>query len=166
MQPEPAVLAMLGDPAGRRVLYAGDHPERTARALAARGASVTALVGPGVRLDDGDVVPLRAGLADVHFQPVYDAVVVEGVFSATEDWEPALLTAVQALRPDGRLVFVVDHPALSGPDGYLAVYPVGAGHVHRPLSTYLNAVVRAGCRIEEVAEPGALVVAARRDRTR
>src|SRR5262245_52407140 len=105
MQPEPAVLAMLGDPAGRRILYAGAHPERTACVLARRGGIVTALVGPGTRLDDNDVVPLRAGLADVHFQPVYDAVVVEGVFSAIEDWEPGLQTAVQALRPDGRLVF-------------------------------------------------------------
>ena len=165
MQPEPAVLAMLGDPAGRRILYAGDRPERTACVIAARGASVTALVGPGTRLDDVNVVPLRAGLADVHFQPVYDAVVVEGVFSTTEDWEPALRTAVQALRPDGRLVIVVDHPALSGSDGYLAVYQAG-GRIHRPLSTYLNAVVRAGCRIEEVAEPGALVVLARRERKR
>ena len=24
---------------------------------------------------------------------------------------------------------------------------------HRPLATYLNAVIRAGCRIDEVAEP-------------
>jgi SAM-dependent methyltransferase len=161
----PAVLAMLGDPAGRRILYAGTHPERTGRALAEGRANVTALVGAGTRLDDIDVVPLRAELADVHFQPVYDAVVAEGVFGMTEDWEAALRTAVHALRPDGQLVFVVEHPARSGRDGYLAVYPVDAQGIHRPLSTYLNAVVRAGCRIEEIAEPGMiLVVSARRNR--
>ena len=156
---------MLGDPAGHRILYAGDDPDHTARELAVRGAAVTALVGPGTRLDDTEVVALRAGLADVHFQPVYDAVVVEGVFSATESWEPSLSTAVQALRPDGQLVFTVVHP-IARPDGYLAVYPDGAGRIHRPLSTYLNAVLDAGCRIERIAEPGALVVSARRNRRR
>lgn len=162
MQPGRAVLAMLGDPAGQRILYAGDDPDHTARALAERGAAVTALVGAGTRLDDTGVVALRAGLADVHFQPVYDAVVVEGLFSATESWEPSLLTGIQALRPDGRLVFTVVHPA-SGQDGYLAVYPDGSGGIHRPVSTYLNAVLDAGCRIERIAEPGPLIVSARRN---
>lgn len=165
MQPGLALLALLGDPAGQRILYAGDDPDHTARVLAERGAAVTALVGAGTRLDETDVVALRAGLADVHFQPVYDVVVVEGLFSAAESWEPSLLTAVQALRPDGQLVFTVVHPT-SGSDGYLAVYPDGAGGIHRPLSTYLNAVIDAGCRIERIAEPGALVVSARRNRRR
>lgn len=146
---------MLGDPAGRRILYAGDHPDHTARALAAGGAAVTALVGPGTRLDYTDVLAMRAGLADVHFQPVYDVVVVEGSFSAAEEWEPSLLTAVQALRPDGLLVFTVVHPA-SGPDG--------AGRILRPLSAYLNTVIDAGCRIERIGEPESLlIVAARRN---
>lgn len=154
---------MLGDPEGRRILYAGPRPGGLGVVLAERGAKVTALVsGPGHGLDDTPVVPLRAELSEVAFQPVYDAVVADLVFSGTADWESGLRTAVQALRRDGLLLFVVEHPAVSGRDGYLGIHPSGNGGFHRPLSTYLNAVVRAGCRIEEIAEPDELVVSATR----
>ncbi len=164
-QLDPVVLAMLGDVSGQRILYAGDRPGRIGLQLTGRGADVTSLSPPGAPAADGARV-IRAGLGDVSFQPVYDAVLADLVFDRMEDWETALGTAVQALRKGGRLVFSVRHPVLEQRDGwpgYAAVRPVDAEGIHRPLATYLNAVIRAGCRIDQVAEPGCLVVSAYRD---
>jgi SAM-dependent methyltransferase len=164
-QLDPVVLAMLGDVAGQRILYAGDRPGRIGLLLTSRGADVTALSPPGVPAADGARV-IRAGLGDVSFQPVYDAVLADLVFDRTEDFPTALQTAVNALRKGGRLVFSVRHPVPGQRDGwpgYATVRPDDAEGIHRPLATYLNAVIRAGCRIDQVAEPGYLVVSACRD---
>ncbi|HZO64881.1 MAG: hypothetical protein ACRDP9_11170 [Kribbellaceae bacterium] len=163
-QPDPVVLAMLGDVSGRRILYAGERPGQLGLLLTTRGADVTSLAPPGAPAADGARV-IRAGLGDVSFQPVYDVVLADRVFDRTEDWETALRTAVHALCKGGQLVFSIRHPVCDpdGWTGYAMVHPVDAPGIHRPLATYLNAVIRAGCRIDQVAEPGCLVVSAYRD---
>ncbi len=163
---DPVVLAMLGDVAGRRILYAGSRPGRIGLLLTTRGADVTSLSPPDAPAGDGARV-IRAALGDVQFQPVYDVVLADLVLDRAEDWEPALQTAVRALKPGGQLVFSVEHPLFSGGSGwpeYAEVRQDEAGVVHRPLSTYLNAVIAAGCQLTEIAEPGYLVVSAQRIR--
>ncbi|HEY3005236.1 MAG TPA: methyltransferase domain-containing protein [Kribbellaceae bacterium] len=159
---DPAVLAVLGDVTGRRILYAGDRPGRVGLLLTTRGADVILLAPSGVPVADGAPV-IRAGLGEVQFQPVYDAVLADLVLGTVEDWKTALRTAVRALKPGGQLVFSVEHPLdfTGGWDEYDEVRPDGDGF-HRPFSTYLNAVIAAGCRIDAVAEPGFLVVSAYR----
>lgn len=165
---DPVVLAMLGDVSGLRVLYAGSRPGRIGLLLTTRGADVTSLAPVGTAAADGARV-IRAELGEVQFQPVYDVVLADLVLDSAQEWEPALLTAVRALKPGGQLVFSVAHPLFAaGPawSDYASVRPLVAAGIHRPLATYLNAVIDAGCRIEAVAEPGYLVVAARRDPAR
>jgi hypothetical protein len=91
------------------------------------------------------------------------------VLPAIPDWRTALAGCVAALRPGGRLVFSLNHPCFEQLASswrehgayqvgeYLADYDIPlryATDFHRPLSAYLNEVIRLGCRIAEIAEPG------------
>jgi len=82
------------------------------------------------------------------------------------DYAPALQNCVLALQPMGRLLVSILHPCFEEPgsawqrQGYVAVrdyfteraIPQTYGaFIHRPLSTYLNSVIRAGCRISSHA---------------
>jgi hypothetical protein len=73
------------------------------------------------------------------------------------------------LRPGGRFIFSVNHPCFEQlfatwreygayqVSEYLADYEIElryATDFHRPLSAYLNEVIKLGCQIAEVAEPG------------
>jgi SAM-dependent methyltransferase len=94
------------------------------------------------------------------------------------DLDATLGALCRVLRPDGWFVFVIGHPCFLGPEarptsvgdgtpalvvrGYFderfwrSPNPQGvrrAGNHHRTLATYLNALVRAGLAVEEVAEP-------------
>lgn len=112
---------------------------------------------------------VQADLTDVQLQPEFDAVVVNMVFVSIPDWQAALGACVAALRPGGQLVFSLEHPCFEQSSGdwgrtgrvevteYLADYEMprpAAPDFHRPLATYVNAVIAAGCRIVEIAEPG------------
>jgi ubiquinone/menaquinone biosynthesis C-methylase UbiE len=94
------------------------------------------------------------------------------------DLDATLAALCRVLRPRGWFVFVIGHPCFLVPDarpteaadgtpalvvrGYFderfwrSANPQGvrrAGNHHRTLATYLNALVRAGLAVEEVAEP-------------
>jgi ubiquinone/menaquinone biosynthesis C-methylase UbiE len=94
------------------------------------------------------------------------------------DLDATLGAVCRVLRPGGWFVFVIGHPCFLVPDarpteaadgtpalvvrGYFderfwrSANPQGvrrAGNHHRTLATYLNALVRAGLSVEEVAEP-------------
>jgi SAM-dependent methyltransferase len=94
------------------------------------------------------------------------------------DLDATLEALCRVLRPGGWFVFVIGHPCFLMPearptrdgDGLLALMVRGyfeerfwrsenpqgvrrAGNHHRTLATYLNALVRAGLAVEEVAEP-------------
>lgn len=174
----PTVFRMLGDVRGRRVLDAGAGQGYFSRLLADRGAHVVSLdaaeslhayaVEREADLAQG-VELLHADLTEVTLEPVFDAVVLNMVLPSIPDWVSALRTSVAGLRPGGLLVFSIDHPCFEGASDlwasagcvevreYLAEYQMPRVHApdfHRPLSAYLNAVIDAGCRITEVAEPG------------
>jgi hypothetical protein len=76
---------------------------------------------------------------------------------------------VEALAPGGLFVFTVNHPCFERlwpvwrehgeyrVREYLAEYGISGPHgldFHRPLSTYVNELIRLGCRLREFAEPG------------
>ncbi len=103
----------------------------------------------------------------------FDAVACSHGLADIDDLDGALATVERVLRPGGRFVFSILHPCFPGWDedtpsswphaaGYdadgwwLARNPGIRGKVgssHRPLSTYVNALVRRRLTIEEVAEP-------------
>ncbi|WP_269458158.1 methyltransferase domain-containing protein [Microlunatus soli] len=99
----------------------------------------------------------------------FDAVVCSMVLLSIPDWRPAMATCVRALKPGGRFVFSISHPAFENLigtwavhghyrlDRYLDEYEMPGAHAtdfHRPLSSYLNELIGLGCRITEVCEPG------------
>jgi SAM-dependent methyltransferase len=175
----PVLLRMLGDVQGRRVLDAGCGNGYLSRMLAGRGAQVVG-VEPGQSLFDFAVEEetreprgIRYVQADLCALPdlgaKFDAVIASMVLPAIPDWIGAMRACVDALKPGGMFVFSINHPCFeqlwpSWRDHgeyrtrrYLAEYQIpGPSGVdfHRIISTYLNQLIRLGCQLTEVAEPG------------
>lgn len=175
----PVLLRLLGEVKGRRILDAGCGNGYLSRILADHGAEVVG-VEPGQSLFDYAVEGeaqrqqgIRYVQADLARLPdlggPFNAVVCSMVLPAIPDWTPALRACVEALAPGGVLVFSVNHPAFERlwsswrEHGdyrlreYLAEYEIeGPSGVdfHRPLSMYVNEVIRLGCRLREIVEPG------------
>ncbi|MEP6527906.1 MAG: class I SAM-dependent methyltransferase [Nocardioidaceae bacterium] len=173
----PAVLRMLGDVAGKRVLDAGSGQGYFSRMLAERGARVVSLepaeslfqfsVEREAELSQG-IDLIQADLTTVDLPAEFDAVVANMVFLAIPRWKRALRATISALRPGGQLIFSIDHPCFEGigqnwrsdhsieVTDYLTEYAMPRRHAtdfHRPLQTYLNAVTNNGGTITEIAEP-------------
>jgi SAM-dependent methyltransferase len=172
----PAVLDLLGDVAGRRILDAGCGSGPLAADLTRRGASVAGFdASPEmVRLARkrlGDDVDLR--VADLT-QPLpyddesFDDAAAVLVLHYLEDWSRPLRELRRVLVPGGRLVVVVNHPMippLSYPEmSYFATAPneeeyefdgVSATLTiwYRPLSAMSESFSAAGLRIATIAEP-------------
>ncbi|MEU8005180.1 class I SAM-dependent methyltransferase [Catellatospora sp. NPDC049111] len=98
----------------------------------------------------------------------FDAVVASMVLPAIPDWTGVMRACVDALKP-GLFVFTVNHPCFEQlwpswrehgeyrTRRYLAEYEIpGPSGVdfHRTIATYLNQLVRLGCQVAEIAEPG------------
>jgi len=107
----------------------------------------------------------------------YDGVLCNMALMDIDDLDGALAAVAAVLAPGGWFSFSIFHPCYpGGPDGSLSglpSWPPGrgystevrwttqregirgqAGSNHRMLSTYLNAVIRAGLALEEFAERG------------
>ncbi len=175
----PVVLRMLGDLRGRRVLDAGCGQGYFSRMLAERGAEVVG-VEPGQSLiayavekeaqQSQGIRYLRADLCgQLDLGASFDAVVTNMVLMAIPQWRAAMAQCVAALAPGGRFVFSLVHPCFEqlAPSWrehgqyrtreYLAEYEITGPYApdfHRPLSAYLNELIRLGCHLREVAEPG------------
>ena len=171
----PAMLALLPDVAGARVLDAGCGDGWYAQQLAARGARVTA-VDASTRMVEharrrlGAAVDVRVAdlaqplpFADAAFDGIVSALALEHV----RDWDAALAGFARILRPGGWLLFSAQHPAFTGARLSLAAYhdvvrveerwgwiggPVPAFY-HRPLSAMVNALAHAGFAIDRLEEP-------------
>ncbi len=175
----PTVLRMIGDATGRRILDAGAGQGYFSRLLARRGAVVTsvepadALIAHSRLMESREPLGIeyvQADLTVAEFEPVFDMVVSNMVFLSINDWTRALTACAGAVKPGGFLVFAVDHPCFETAErrelttdphivvrDYLTERPLVrpvATDFHRTLSTYLHAVVAAGLRITELAEPG------------
>jgi SAM-dependent methyltransferase len=172
----PAVLALAGDVAGRRVLDAGCGSGPLTEALRDRGASVT---GFDVSAGMVDLARARLGTdADLHVadlaaplpfpEAAYDDVVASLVLHYLEDWSGPLAELRRVLRVGGRMIVSVNHPA-----AYAIVYPdadyfmptrytedytfdgrtVDLTFWHRPLHAMADAFAAAGFRITTISEP-------------
>lgn len=172
----PAVLALLGDVAGLRVLDAGCGPGAHARALQERGALVTGCdrsapelsiarerLAPGTALDQVDLAR-RLPYADGAF----DAVLCSLTLHYLGDWSGPLREFRRVLRPAGRLVVSTHHPVAdyrhSGSQDYFATElwedtwmvagrPVPISYYRRPFSAITDAFLDAGFSIERIVEP-------------
>ncbi|MDX8049808.1 class I SAM-dependent methyltransferase [Lentzea sp. BCCO 10_0798] len=179
----PAMLALAGDVAGRRLLDAGCGAGPLFAALRERGAVVS-----GVDVSAGMVEQARLRLgagADVQVADLdgplpfpgseFDDVIASLVLHYLEDWGTALAEVRRVLRAGGRLIVSVNHPTaayceerLAGRrPGYYSTcprparWPVGDRVVevtfwNRPLHAMTDAFAAAGFRISSISEPPAL----------
>lgn len=174
----PAIFGLLGDVGGTSVLDAGCGQGYLARLLAGRGAKVIgvepsqafyAYAVERERNEQRGIEYLQADLSTWNPPRArFDTVIANMVFMDIPDWEPALHTCVSALKSGGSLIFSLLHPCFEEPGaawknkGYVAVREYFEERaveqdygffIHRPLSTYLNAVSDAGCMIRRLVEP-------------
>lgn len=172
----PAVLDLAGDVAGRRVLDAGCGTGPLFASLRDRGAHVTGFdssagmlelarrrLGPDAALhlaDLGDPLPFPDG--------AFDDVVASLVLHYLEDWTAPLAELRRVLRPGGRLITSVNHPAvyklLNRDADYFATVQwsydcdfagekVVLTNWHRPLHAMTDAFTAAGFRVSVISEP-------------
>jgi SAM-dependent methyltransferase len=177
----PAMLSLLPDVRGRRVLDAGCGPGLYAEWLAQQGASVVAVDGAPRMVElaqqrtRGLAVEVRlanleeplAWLADASF----DLVISPLVLAYIRDWRKVLREFGRLLVKGGRLVFSTEHPAFDwialhrSRESYFATelvsaYFTGFGEPHRlieyyrrPMEEVFNSLIESGFVIERVLEP-------------
>jgi SAM-dependent methyltransferase len=176
----PAILALAGNVAGRRILDAGCGSGALFAALRDRGAIVT-----GFDTSTGMLELARRRLgadADLHVAELgsplpfpdgtFDDVVASLVLHYLEDWGPALAELRRVLKPGGWLIVSVDHPfavnlmhrEAGRKPHYFATYNHTAEWTmggqaalmsfwHRPLHAMTDAFTAAGFRIAVISEP-------------
>src|SRR5215471_2310884 len=114
----PAMLALAGDVAGRRILDAGCGSGPLFAALRDRGAIVTGFDKSAGMLelarrrlgDDADLQVAELGGPLPFLDDTFDDVTASLVLHYLEDWGPALSELRRVLKPGGRLIVFVDHP--------------------------------------------------------
>jgi 2-polyprenyl-3-methyl-5-hydroxy-6-metoxy-1,4-benzoquinol methylase len=173
----PAILALLGDVRGTTILDAGCGQGYLCRLLAKAGAHVTgvepaeALYTYAWRREQSETLGIQYVQADLStWMPpmTFDFVVANMVLMDIPAYEPALQNCVAALASAGGLIFSILHPCFEEAGsaweekGYVevrdyfrerAVKQTYGYFIHRPLSTYLNSVIAAGCTLQKVLEP-------------
>ena len=178
----PAMLALAGDVAGRRILDAGCGSGPLFAALRDRGAIVTGIDKSGGMLRlarrrlgaDADLRVAELGSPIPFPDDTFDDVTASLVLHYLEDWGPALAELRRVLKPGGRFIVSVDHPFATNlwhreagrePD-YFATYKyidewtVGGQTAllsfwARPLHAMTDAFTAAGFRISVISEPAA-----------
>jgi 2-polyprenyl-3-methyl-5-hydroxy-6-metoxy-1,4-benzoquinol methylase len=174
----PALFSLLGDVRDTTILDAGCGQGYLARLLAKQGARVTgiepsdAFYRYALRREQTEQLGIQYLQADlstcVPTPSLFAIVIANMVFMDIPDYHSALMNCVMALRPGGKLIFSILHPCFEEAGsawqdkGYVAVQDYFEERaikqtygyfIHRPLSTYLNSVIGAGCMIEQVLEP-------------
>jgi 2-polyprenyl-3-methyl-5-hydroxy-6-metoxy-1,4-benzoquinol methylase len=174
----PAIFALLGDVRDKAILDAGCGQGYLSRLLARRGAHVTgiepsdAFYTYALRREQAEQLGIHYLQADLStWTPAldgFDFVVANMVLMDIPDYMPALTNCVAALKPSGGLLCSILHPCFEEAgsawkdQGYVAVRDYFEERaieqtygyfIHRPLSTYLNSVIRAGCTLQQVIEP-------------
>ena len=175
----PAMIGLAGDVAGRRILDAGCGSGALFDALRAKGAVVTGFDGSPAMLDlarqrlgdDADLQVADLGRPLPFADGGFDDVVASLVLHYFKDWTAPLAELRRVLKPGGRLLLSVNHPAifkLAHPEAdYFAVAEHTEEHEladgttmeltywHRPLHAMTDAFTEAGFRISVISEPPA-----------
>lgn len=167
---------------GERVLDLCCGYGTLSRVLARRGGEVTGvdlsarLIDHALQLERGTPLGIRylvgdAATVDWWDGRVFDRVVCNMALMDVDDLDAVLATVRRLLKPSGRFNFSLFHPCFPGDGRTLPSWPDGGystegwwttreegvrGHVgahHRMLSSYLNAVLRAGLTFERFEEP-------------
>jgi SAM-dependent methyltransferase len=174
---DPAIFKLAGDINSKRVLDAGCGNGYLARKLARQGAVVTG-VEPATslyhycvekeRTDNFGITYVKNSLDDLDSIEEFDIAFVINVLMDIPDYSMSLVNCVSALKPGGRIIISILHPAFPGfEDDWRALGHVEIeeyfdtkpkkqkyGHVFtRPISTYLNDLIGLGCEIKEIIEP-------------
>jgi 2-polyprenyl-3-methyl-5-hydroxy-6-metoxy-1,4-benzoquinol methylase len=174
----PVLFRLLGEVKDRKILDAGCGQGYLSRLLAKRGARVTGLEPTGVMLDYAiererreklGITYIRADLSDYsQLSEKFDTVVSNMVLMDIPDYERAIANCLALLEPGGHFIFSISHPCFENSHAdfmrkgfcevreYLADYLIKQDYgyrVHRPLSAYLNTVIRCGGALLEVVEP-------------
>ncbi|MFE3032179.1 class I SAM-dependent methyltransferase [Streptomyces canus] len=178
----PAMLALAGEVAGRRILDAGCGSGPLFAALRDRGAIVSGFDASAGMLelarrrlgDSADLQVADLGNPLPYSDDTFDDVLASLVLHYLEDWGPALAEVRRILKPGGRLIASVDHPfavhLMHRQAGREAEYPyfnttnwteewTMSGHTalmsiwHRPLHAMVEAFTGAGFRITAISEP-------------
>jgi ubiquinone/menaquinone biosynthesis C-methylase UbiE len=176
----PAMLALAGDVAGRRILDAGCGAGPLFAALRDRGAIVTGFdKSAGMvelarrRLgDDADLQVAELGSPLLFPDDTFDDVTASLVLHYLQDWGPALAELRRVLKPGGRLIVSVGHPFAENlwhreaglePDyfatyNYVVEWTTGGQTAllrfwTRPLHVMTGAFTVAGFRIAVISEP-------------
>src|SRR6266508_4120233 len=162
--PDEGDLRLCGDVAGKRVIELGGtanafaFAERGARALA---TATSAQIEEGrERAEQAEVhVEFHSGdLADLGFATSgsVDLVFACGALADVDDLPRVLRQAHRVLKPEASLVFSVPHPMAAMLEGGEIVLRRGYGTGARTMSDYFMAVMRAGFRVDVMAEPHAV----------
>jgi ubiquinone/menaquinone biosynthesis C-methylase UbiE len=176
----PAILALAGEVAGRRILDAGCGSGPVFAALRERGAIMTGIDTSAGMLelarrrlgDDAELRVADLGSPLPFPDGAFDDVIASLVLHYLEDWGPALAELRRVLTPGGRLIVAVEHPfsinAIHRQPGrkasYFATYnwtfewTLGGQTAlmsfwHRPLHAMTDAFTAAGFRISVLSEP-------------
>jgi ubiquinone/menaquinone biosynthesis C-methylase UbiE len=176
----PAMLALAGDVAGRRILDAGCGSGPLFAALRDRGAIVTGFDKSAAmvelarqRLGDGaDLQVADLGSPLPFPDDEFDDVIASLVLHYLQDWGPALAELRRVLKPGGRLLVSVEHPfaitLMHREAGRKADYFATSNWTnewtmggqtarmsiwHRPLHAMTDAFTAAGFRIAVISEP-------------
>jgi SAM-dependent methyltransferase len=176
----PAMLALAGDVAGRRILDAGCGAGPLSAALRDRGAIVTGFDKSAGMIElarrrlggDADLQVADLGSALPFPDDTFDDVTASLVLHYLEDWGPALAELRRVLRPGGRLIVSVEHPfaitLMHREAGRKADYFATSNRTEewtmggqtarmsfwdRPLHAMTGAFTAAGFRIAVISEP-------------
>jgi SAM-dependent methyltransferase len=176
----PAMISLVGQVAGLRVLDAGCGSGQLAAHLVSHGADLTGIdVSPAMVEIARRQVPGRAELlvADIASPLIFahdtefDLIVASLVMHYIHDWEPVLAEFRRVLTATGSLVLSTHHPAMDwqahSPDDYFAIKQVteawakGPGEYQvtfwrRPLTAMCQAIYKSGFLIEQLVEPAPL----------
>lgn len=171
----PAMIDVIGDVSGLRIIDAGCAGGYYAAAFSPRAASVIALdasaemIGiveekclPNVQARTHDLAEPLTWIADASV----DLIVSSLAMHYLESWERTLREFHRVLVPNGRFVMSVHHPAMTDPlvEDYFEVQRVTDGWTiegakrevsfyHRPLSSIVNEVIDGRFIVRRVIEP-------------
>lgn len=173
----PTIFELLGELQGKNILDAGCGQGYLCRLLARRGAHVTG-VEPAegmyryaVERESSEQLGITYAQEDLTYfacQSEFDCVIANMVLMDIPDYEAAVRNCVAALKPGGDFIFAISHPCFEEGSaewtrkGFVAVseylrdYAIAqmiSSRFHRPLSSYINLVLREGCALHRMVEP-------------